>query len=275
MGGDGWAGESSPLGGVDERDLGWYSLVVAKLSDFPFSKTRDLRGAMANGLATYLAAQSFAFPRGTVPVRFAEVYDRWASFNDLAVGDGKLPAAAVLIDRVTYGEEIATPQILDRTWTGGDPTLCDERGRKEYPYGDGTGVGHALVEMSEVSAEIVVTIRALSYQMRRAILAGLEERFIEAGNLLDPAALDPDIDPNIAVVPRYGVRLKLDDYYGRSCLYMLKATVAPESERASKENRWEALLEIQASLTACGVVPLRGMVPSVKVEVDGEAGDEA
>lgn len=249
---------------------------MSKLADYRFKKTRDIRGAVALGLARFLSDREYALPRSTKPFKLAKIYDRWASFNDLATGDGNLPAAAVLADRATYTEEFLTPNILEHTWSGGDPTECGDppKCKQLYPYGDGTGRGWALVETSEVTVPLVLVVRTLSYESRRAIFATLEELFVEAGHLPDPAAFDRGIDPGHPEIPRYGVRLTLPEYYERSCLYTLKSSAAPESDRASRENRWEAIFELDATLTACGVVPLVAHRGQVRVVVDGEPGDE-
>lgn len=247
---------------------------MGKLADYPFKKTRDIRGAVALGMARFLAGRTYALPRTTVPFKLAKIYDRWASFNDHATGDGFLPAAAVLADRATYTEEFLTPNILEHTWSGGDPDECDEKCKPAYPYGDGSGRGWALVETTEVTVPIVVVVRAVSYDARRSIFAGLEEAFVECGHLPDPAAFDRGVDPGFPDIPRYGVRLELPEYYKRSCLYTLKSSAAPESDRAARENRWEAIFELDATLTACGVVPLTLHRPQVRVVVDGEPGDE-
>lgn len=235
----------------------------ADLSLFPFKKRRDLRSAMAKALAGYVAGLEYSFPATRTPRKLAAVYERWADFERRALSaGGALPAAAVLPDRPVPEADAFVPRLLEETWTGGDPALCDESGRQRFPVGLGTGDGFALFAVSEKVVPMVVVVRAVSDPQRQAIVSVFEDSFHELG--VGAPVLYPE-------PVRWGKVLTLADYYDQPCRFTLGAHQLLGDSGTAKENRWLVQFEVLAEAKQCAVARVAAMDARVQVVVDGEA----
>lgn len=252
---------------------------MAKLEDYPLKATTDARSAMAERLAQFVAELDFTAPRSTQVFNLRAVYDTWATFTDRAMsGGGLLPAAAVLPDRPVYEGGGLTPNPIDETWSGGDPTECWPDGRRKYPIGDGTGDGFVLYTHSEIVVPFVLVFRAKTKPQRKAIAKRLEEVFIEDGAVKpDKSLLNQNIPvPEATAQPvRYGRLLEVPKYYNRKARFTLKSQQLLDSESAAIQNRWLAQFELEGHMQVCVLRRVRAMKPRVQVVVDGTTANRA
>jgi hypothetical protein len=238
------------------------------LSLYPLRKTRDVRSAMTHALASYVAGLEFALPRTSTPFKFAAVYDSWAEFHDRAMSaGGKLPAAAILPDRLTHVGSSTAPRMLEWSWSGGDPAACSSGGRLLYPHGDGSGNGFALFARDEVQANFVLLVRGRTIAQRKAIVSVLEDSFVEDSSEADPSAVHPlTVDRSLLGQPiREGRLLTLSSYYDLPARFSLRAETILDSEMSAEENRWLVQIELLGEAMVAGP-PKR--VSSMKPRVD-------
>lgn len=243
---------------------------LADLRKYPHRCLTDARSAMADALSAYVRTLTFTLPRSGQAFKFLAVYDTWTDFNQRAMsGGGKLPAAAILPDRPTYGDSGLTPRAIEETWSGGDPTEC-RNGKPTYPIGDGTGDGFCLFTHSELMVPFVLTFRAKTRPQREAIVRRLEQSFVEDGSLLDPSMVNPAFDLDGMAEPiRYGRLLSVPRYYDRKARFTLEAAQLLDAEASAGENRWLGQIELMGEMQVCVLRRVRAMRPRVCVVVDG------
>lgn len=241
-------------------------------ASYPLKSTTDAATAMLDALAAFVREVEFTLPASTTAFKFQSVSTEWADFASRAAP----PCAAVLGDRPIYGAAQLVPEIVERSWAGGDPTLCDsDTGEQLYPLGDGSGDGPALFKLAEVELQIVIAVRARTKPQRSAILRRLEQIFCEDGSLVDPTTLDPALPADEEVErhhpTRFGKLLECPGHYSQPARFSLLSVQRSDSRESSEESRWAALLEIRGEMSVCALRRVRGMKTIVKVEIDGEA----
>lgn len=234
------------------------------LADYPLKKLTDARSAMARALSAYIGGLTFTLPKTTEPFKLAAVYPSWAQFFDRAISaDGKLPAAAVLPDRLQVADPSLTPRIMEETWSGGE--VCPGT------LGNGTGDGFALFSVAEAVVPFVVVVRTAGEKQREAIVSGIEDAFVEDGSFLDPGVLPPVFLSRVEDREhpiRFGRLIQVPDYYDQKARFTLLAIQVTDSEQSARENRWTVLFEIGAQMTLCVPRRVRAMRPKVVLSVN-------
>ncbi len=214
-----------------------------QLALYPFKKRMDIGGAMVAALQAYLKTISFDLPASTTPVKFLDVYDNWATFQDAAFSaNGKVPIAVVAADEVTYDASNFTPRVLEDTWMSNDLG------------------GWVLFATSEAVLPITVVLRAKSKSQRRAMLSAVEDAFNELGS---DASRDSPI--------RYGKLLALPDYFSRKARFTLLRSRVVNTEDSATQERWLAELSMEAHAVAVKLEWMPALSCRVRI-VDGASG---
>lgn len=210
------------------------------LPDYPGQKKRDLRAAMAETLANYIAGMVFGPPYAAIEFQLAKVYYEWAVFEKNALtGDGLLPAAAVLPDEAQDEDSQLAPKLLEDTW--------------ETNGIDGLG----LYKISEKVVPMMVVIRAQSKPERQAILSTIEDSFIRAGG--------NDREQPVA----YGIHLEMPSYYNRKARYTLLRHRLLDQATNTSASRY--LVQVEFLVQASHVVLRR--VPAMDVRITAVVDD--
>lgn len=241
-----------------------------KIADYPHKATTDAATAMIEALAAFVAEVEFSAPVSTGAFKLQSVSTEWAEFRSKALP----PCAAVLADRPTWSDSQLTPEIVEASWGGGDPTECDaDTGEQLYPLGDGTLDGPALFKLCEVELPVLIVVRAKTKRQRSAILRRLEAVFVEDGSLVDPSTLDPALPASEEVERHHPTRtgkvLPVPGHFDRPARFTLLSTQRLDAREAAEENRWVAQLELRAEMSVCALRRVRGMKTIVTVEMDG------
>jgi hypothetical protein len=211
-----------------------------------FSKTQslDLRTAMAAALCRKLQSELFPGPGGIGTTRLEVAYQEWPSFGDEVV----TPAACVLPDGEGRDVEARlTPSLLEDTWENeGEP-------------------GYGLYVLSDYECEFLVKIRAATSAERSAVIAGVEQMFVQ--------------DPDILIAPvggnRYGMLARMDEYYQRECRFgLLGTTVIDDQGTAMREQR-DAQFRIQAQAQKVRVGLVQPFTVRVFTDIDSPLADLA
>lgn len=188
---------------------------MVDVSQYPRKQTLDLRSAMSAALVRLLQDAKFPGPGGYGTIQLAVAYAEWPSTPDEYVG----PAAVVLPGEGRDVDGQFTPSLLEDTW---------------WPQGQ---PGWGLYKLSDYEVSFEVKIRAAAAAERGALIAGIEQLFVQ----------DPQ---QMLIAPdkgnRYGTLLDLPEYFGSQARFGLQTTsVLDDEESASMEQR-EAIFTIQA-----------------------------
>lgn len=213
------------------------------------TKKRDLRGAMAQALRTYLEGISIPVSDGVI--KFARVFEEWPSYDDKFVA----PSACVLPSEAPYVPARLTPTLLEDTWE---------------PQGF---QGFGLYALAEIDASFEINIRATSKPMRSAILARMEELWVFPGyDEGDPFGLRPNGGEYQSPLDRYGILLPMPDYYGLTARFALGSQRVIDDQDPAMRNIREATITVTGQgrlVELLPVVPMTARVREVILETDG------
>lgn len=180
---------------------------IMPITRFSRQQTLDLRTSMAVALVRLLQDAVFQGPGGQGTIQLTTAYQEWPSVQDEYVG----PAACVLPGEGRDIEGRLIPTLLEETW---EP--------KGFP-------GWGLYVLSDYESDFQVKVRAASSAERDALIAGMENLFVQEPSdmLIAPAKGN-----------RYGVLLDLPEYFQSQARFGLRATeVLDQEELAMREQR--------------------------------------
>lgn len=204
---------------------------------FPFQGQVDVRTGMAHALAEYMKTLSFSSPSKVAPFSFADVFIRWADFQQRAKSAGGLiPIAAVLPERGLDADSMLAPAEMTDTWDGAE-----------------RGGGFALVKFAEYECTMTVLVRARSDVERQSIVNTLEKAFVEVNG---------DFQRNCLV-------LTMDRHFGRKVRFSLVAQEIVANESLAEEMRWLHYFEIEAQAPRVQPFFFPALRPRIRVVSDG------
>jgi hypothetical protein len=190
---------------------------VFLVSQYSRSATVDLETAISLAVVAAIS-RDYPGPGGKGTIRFAQLAEDWATFQDNFVS----PGAVVLPgDELKYGPSHPTPALAEDTWE---------------PQGE---AGFGLFVLSEASREFELTIRSSNQQERNALKAGVEGAFVRPEVTMAPAdGSEPDA--------RYGIVQLVPEYWNLPVrLSLLGSRKLDDADLAAK-NIWEANFRISA-----------------------------
>jgi hypothetical protein len=213
---------------------------MLRKSEFSRTQTLDLRTSMAAALVRLLQGTVFPGPGGQGAIRIETAFQEWPSYPDEYVG----PAAVILPGEGKDVEARLVPNLLEDTW---EPL--------GFP-------GWGLYVLSDYESEFTVKVRAASAAERDALVAGIEQLFVQDAEQM---LIAPDKGN------RYGLLLDMPEYFQSQARFGLKSTtVLDDEESAMREQREVAfIVSGQAKKLRVGLVqPF-----TLKITVDPDATD--
>jgi hypothetical protein len=211
---------------------------MLRKEEFSRQQSMGLRESMAAALVRLLQSTTFIGPLGRGVIKLETAFMEWPSYPDEYMG----PAACVLPGEGKDVEGRLLPNLLEDTW---EP--------KGQP-------GWGLYVLGEYESEFTIRVRAASAVERDAIIAGVEQLFVQdPGQML----IAPDKGN------RYGTLLDLPEYFQSQARFGLKSTtVLDDEESAMREQREVAfIVSGQAKKLRVGLVqPF-----TLKLKVDPDA----
>ncbi len=212
------------------------------------TKTRDLRGAMAEALKTYLAGISIPVEAGVV--KFAKVFSEWPDYDDKFI----TPSAVVLPSSAPYVAARLTPSLIEETW--------EPKGFQ----------GFGLYALAEIDAEFEIKIRTTDKPTRSAIMSKLEELWVFPGyDMGDPYGLRPDGQYQ-SPIDRYGVLLPMPDYYGLSARFALASQRVVDDQDPAMRNIREATITVTGQGRLVELLPVVPMIARIREYILGADG---
>lgn len=203
------------------------------LDRYSRKRTADLQSSMAAAIGLLLRSSTFPGPRGKGSIALAKVFDEWPSANDVALS----PAACVRTpEPIRYGA-LLTPTLFEETWE---------------PKG---ALGVGLYKLTEGECDYRIELRAASKAERAALVAGIEDLFVE-----------PMVLNNRAAGAQNGRVLPMPGYWGLPARFSHRETLTSDDAEGAKTGRWDAefLIAGQASRVKLGVVsPFRVTIREV------------
>lgn len=184
-------------------------------STFSRQQTLGLRDSMAAALVRLLQDATFQAPGGFGTMKLAVAYTEWPSAPDEYIS----PAACILPGEGRDVDGHLMPVLLEDTWE---------------PQGL---PGWGLYVLGDYEADFDIVVRAASAAERSAVIAGIEQVFVQ-----DPEQMLIAPDKN----NRYGLLLDLPEYFQSQARFGLRSTRVLDDEETSKMEQREVTFTVTA-----------------------------
>jgi len=211
-------------------------------NQFSRQQTLGLRESMASALVRLLQAAVFPGPGGYGSIRLEVAYAEWPSAPDEYIS----PAACVLPGEGRDVEGHFMPVLLEDTW---EPA--------GFP-------GWGLYVLGDYEADFEIKVRAASVAERNALIAGIEQIFVQ----------DPD---QMLIAPaknnRYGCLLDMPEYFESQARFGLRSTRVLDDEESAMAEQREVTFTVSGQAKKLRIGLVQPFVLKMVINPDAEASD--